>query len=123
MIEQTSCRLFPNKFIFHSCQSYFARFSLQRILADCGLQHDEGSSLLERIFKEVWANNGDYVSRQYAGTSALKGDFTRTGKRDMNGVLKDGINSVNRYYINNFQDEDRQVIKEPSPINPKLDNN
>lgn len=25
----------------------------------------------------VWANNGDMISREYAGTSALKGDFTR----------------------------------------------
>ena len=25
----------------------------------------------------VWANNGDMISRMYAGTSALKGDFTR----------------------------------------------
>jgi len=25
----------------------------------------------------VWANNGDSISREYAGTSALKSDFTR----------------------------------------------
>lgn len=25
----------------------------------------------------VWANNGDMISKMYAGTSALKGDFTR----------------------------------------------
>lgn len=25
----------------------------------------------------AWAMNGDFVSKQYAGTSALKGDFTR----------------------------------------------
>ena len=24
----------------------------------------------------VWANNGDFISREYAGTSALKGDST-----------------------------------------------
>jgi hypothetical protein len=57
----------------------------------------------------VWANNGDYISRQYAGTSALKGDFTRTGKREAKGMLKDGVNSISRYYINNFQDDMRQV--------------
>jgi hypothetical protein len=32
-----------------------------------------------------------------AGTSALKGDFTRTGKRDLAGMLNDGINSISRY--------------------------
>jgi hypothetical protein len=25
----------------------------------------------------VWADNGDYLSKQYAGTGALKSDFTR----------------------------------------------
>jgi hypothetical protein len=29
------------------------------------------------FFFPVWANNGDMISRMYAGTSALKGDFTR----------------------------------------------
>lgn len=30
------------------------------------------------LFLTVWANNGDAISRSYAGTSALKGDFTRS---------------------------------------------
>ena len=30
-------------------------------------------------YQAIWANNGDALSRQYAGTAALKGDFTRTG--------------------------------------------
>ena len=40
----------------------------------------------------------------YTGTPALKTDFTRTGKRTHRGALDDGINSVTRYYINNFTD-------------------
>jgi len=40
----------------------------------------------------------------YTGTPALKTDFTRTGKRTMAGAMWDGINSVTRYYINNFTD-------------------
>ena len=32
-------------------------------------------------FKDLWANNADIASLQYAGTEALKNDFTRTGKR------------------------------------------
>jgi hypothetical protein len=35
----------------------------------------------------AWANNGDQISKLYAGTSALKGDFTRTGKRDLHGMV------------------------------------
>ena len=44
----------------------------------------------------MWANNGDIVSWQYAGTNALKGDFTRTGERNLSGLMKDGMNSANR---------------------------
>lgn len=58
----------------------------------------------------MWADNGDLLSKQYAGTGALKSDFTRTGKRTTYGLMKDGVNSLQRYYLNNFQDGFRQVI-------------
>ena len=56
----------------------------------------------------LWADNADAISRLYAGTPALKGDFTRTGKRTRRGALDDGMNSLQRYYLNNFIDADRQ---------------
>ena len=61
-------------------------------------------------FRLAWANNGDAISHQYAGTGALKSDFTRTGKRNAKGALKDGVNALSRYYINNFHDSLRQVL-------------
>jgi hypothetical protein len=74
---------------------------------------------VEQTFKELWADNGDTISRQYTvrctiwaiswclaavvahwqGTAALKGDFTRKGKRTMTGVLHDGVNSVKRHAV------------------------
>jgi len=39
------------------------------------LDQDELHSDKNLLFL-VWANNGDYISRQYAGPSALKVDFT-----------------------------------------------
>ncbi|XP_071402039.1 phosphatidylinositide phosphatase SAC2 isoform X2 [Centroberyx affinis] len=63
-----------------------------------------------RIYQVMWANNGDTISRQYAGTAALKGDFTRTGERKLAGVMKDGVNSANRYYLNRFRDAYRQAV-------------
>lgn len=56
----------------------------------------------------MWADNADMISIQYSGTGALKTDFTRTGKRTKMGVAKDGINSLTRYYKNNFADGFRQ---------------
>lgn len=34
---------------------------------------------VEARFKWIWADHGDDISRQYAGTGALKSGFTRTG--------------------------------------------
>ncbi|KAG8903996.1 hypothetical protein FRB99_002408 [Tulasnella sp. 403] len=59
---------------------------------------------MENVFNDAWANNGDAISRAYAGTSALKGDFTRTGRRDLGGMLNDGMNSVMRMYSSTFSD-------------------
>ena len=39
---------------------------------------------------------------------ALKRDVTRLGKRTNQGAFDDGVNSAMRYYINNYQDENRQ---------------
>ncbi|CAN0119224.1 unnamed protein product [Ectocarpus fasciculatus] len=63
---------------------------------------------LERRFRDVWGNNADEISMLYAGTPALKGDFTRTGQRTKIGLLQDGTNSAIRYVVNNFQDHRRQ---------------
>lgn len=65
-------------------------------------------SLDQSVFKNVWADNADILSIQYAGTPALKTDFTRTGKRTWAGQMQDGVNSVTRYVTNNFQDGYRQ---------------
>eukprot|EP00736_Rhodelphis_marinus_P001238 Rmarinus@m.16565 len=62
----------------------------------------------EKVFKNCWADHANLVSSLYAGTGALKTDFTRTGKRTMQGLLSDGQNSCVRYFLNNFRDGQRQ---------------
>ena len=64
----------------------------------------------EYTFKRVWGNNADAISLLYAGTGALKTDFTRTGKRTRKGALLDGYNSCMRYIKNNFMDGYRQDV-------------
>ena len=44
----------------------------------------------------------------YAGTGALKTDFTRTGKRTREGALDDLKKSIVRYLKNNYFDGARQ---------------
>lgn len=66
------------------------------------------NGLNQGVFKNVWADNADILSIQYAGTPALKTDFTRTGRRTWVGQAQDGVNSLTRYVTNNFQDVYRQ---------------
>lgn len=85
----------------------------------------------EVMFKHVWANNANAISLGYAGTGALKVDFTKTGKRTVKGMFNDGVNSIKRYYINNFTDGIKQdaidimlgnykpEISSPSPFGRK----
>jgi len=49
-------------------------------------------------FNTLWADNGDAISKQYASTAAMKGDFTRTRKRDFKGALTDMGLSISRFY-------------------------
>ncbi|MGC7380955.1 hypothetical protein AB5N33_22555, partial [Xanthomonas citri pv. citri] len=60
------------------------------------------------LFRNVWADHADVISKAYSGTGALKTDFTRTGKRSVEGALQDGLNSLTRYVKNNFFDGSRQ---------------
>ena len=60
------------------------------------------------LFRNVWADHADVISKAYSGTGELKTDFTRTGKRSVEGALQDGLNSLTRYVKNNFFDGSRQ---------------
>ncbi|KAK7745367.1 Inositol-1,4,5-trisphosphate 5-phosphatase 1 [Cytospora paraplurivora] len=57
----------------------------------------------------LWADNGDALSRIYAGTGALKSSFTRHGKMSLAGAIADARKSATRLYINNFTDKQRQT--------------
>ncbi|XP_077576970.1 phosphatidylinositol-3-phosphatase SAC1-B [Stigmatopora nigra] len=93
-------------------QSLLARRSLQSQLQKMGVLHMnqqiEDQTDFEKMYKHAWADNADACAKQYAGTGALKTDFTRTGKRTQWGLLMDGWNSMIRYYKNNFSDGFRQ---------------
>ncbi|XP_051948796.1 phosphatidylinositol-3-phosphatase SAC1-A-like [Xyrauchen texanus] len=93
-------------------QSLLARRSLQNQLQRMGVLHVgqriEEQADFEKIYKNAWADNANACAKQYAGTGALKTDFTRTGQRTHWGLIMDGWNSMIRYYKNNFSDGFRQ---------------
>ena len=93
-------------------QSMLGRWTLSRMLQNLGILRDGESSqddpAFESLFRNVWADNADVVSKSYSGTGALKTDFTRTGDRTRMGMFQDFRNSITRYVLNNFQDGPRQ---------------
>ncbi|KAH8669751.1 SacI homology domain-containing protein [Tricladium varicosporioides] len=93
-------------------QSMMARQSLNRQLTDLGIlsRGDTFTSdnAFEFLFRKLWADNADVVSKSYSGTGALKTDFTRTGERTKAGAMQDLQNSITRYARNNFMDGPRQ---------------
>jgi hypothetical protein len=66
------------------------------------------SSDLHVRHSTIWADNGDALSKIYAGTGALKSSFTRHGKMSLAGALADARKSATRLYVNNFTDKSRQ---------------
>jgi hypothetical protein len=91
-------------------QSACARGALEAQLSagsyTIDLQNDPSTSW----FNTLWADNGDNISRQYAGTAALKGDFTRTRKRQITGALTDFGLTLTRYYNNIVNDYFAQAV-------------
>ncbi|KAI6178217.1 SAC domain-containing protein [Aphelenchoides besseyi] len=94
---------------------------------------EETPGVLVQVLQQMWADHGDCISKQYAGTSALKGDVTRAGKRKLMGLMKDGYNSASRYYLSHVRDAQRQraiealitgrgstLLKPPEP-EPEID--
>ncbi|CAH7669007.1 SacI homology domain-domain-containing protein, partial [Phakopsora pachyrhizi] len=60
------------------------------------------------LFRNLWADKADAVSKAYSGTGALKTDFTRFGIRSKQGALNDLLNSCMWYVKNKFLDGPRQ---------------
>ncbi|KAG7137477.1 Phosphatidylinositide phosphatase SAC2 like protein [Verticillium longisporum] len=80
------------------CQSSFAKYMLESQLKaegyDLSMQVDQQSAW----FNTLWADNGDSVSKQYASTAAMKGDYTRYKTRNYRGMLNDLGFSLTRFY-------------------------
>lgn len=89
-------------------QDILSRTTLEQCLI---LIHREWvhSNTIWSYHRELWAENGDALSKIYVGTGALNTSYTRSGRRTLAGVLSDATKSVSRAYINNFQDKGKQI--------------
>lgn len=91
-------------------QSAFAQYMLQKDLEREDRKLDFVHDPSTQWFNTLWADNGDAISRQYASTAALKGDYTRTRKRDYRGALNDFRLTLTRYYNNIVNDYFSQTV-------------
>lgn len=80
------------------CQSMLAKYMLEAQLREEGFDVSAQVDQDALWFNTIWADNGDAISNQYASTAAMKGDFTRTRKRDYRGTLNDLGLSITRFY-------------------------
>lgn len=85
-------------------QCAFGQWALERQLQNEGISIDLGGDSSTQWFNTLWADNGDAISKQYSSTAALKGDYTRTRKRDYRGALNDLGLTLSRYYNNIVND-------------------
>ena len=67
-----------------------------------------GNNTLKEKFKDIWADNGDKISVQYAGTASTITTVTKTGGHSIMGFIQHGIATVTRLYQGNFEDNFKQ---------------
>ncbi|KAK2751026.1 hypothetical protein FQN57_000101 [Myotisia sp. PD_48] len=85
-------------------QCAFGQRALEQQLEREGYGLDFQTSAATMWFNTLWADNGDAISKQYSSTAALKGDYTRTRKRDYRGALNDLGLTLSRYFNNLITD-------------------
>ncbi|KAH6630852.1 SacI homology domain-containing protein [Chaetomium sp. MPI-SDFR-AT-0129] len=86
------------------CQSSFAKHMLDWQLRSEGFDMAAQADQENAWFNTLWADNGDAISKQYASTGAMKGDYTRTRKRNYRGALTDAGLSLTRLFNGMFND-------------------
>ncbi|KIW80466.1 hypothetical protein Z517_07082 [Fonsecaea pedrosoi CBS 271.37] len=86
-------------------QGLISQMALELFLSH---RDERGNSDFWMRHSALWADNGDVLSRIYAGTGALKSSFTRHGKMSLAGALADARKSATRLYVNHFEDKNRQ---------------
>jgi len=80
------------------CQSSFAKYMLDHQLKEQEFDLSAQADQVMSWFNILWADNGDAISKQYASTAAMKGDYTRTKKRNYRGALMDAGLGLTRFY-------------------------
>ena len=82
--------------IFHSKEVFFSKSNKNNT-------NNETKTFKEK-FRDIWGENGDEISIQYAGTASTITTITKTGRHDLLGMIQHGFATFNRIYKGNFED-------------------
>jgi hypothetical protein len=76
----------------------------------CGFINSNNTNIhpLLSSFKDLWSENGDSISFQYAGTASCITSVTKNGKHGFLGFFQHGLVSIKRFYQGNFDDGFKQ---------------
>jgi hypothetical protein len=81
LIDEWHCIIYRNLHF-----RLFAKLHLQNCAAQLGIHlNNYDKENMDNTFNNLWADNGDWLSKIYAGTGALKSSYTRNGKQTMFG--------------------------------------
>lgn len=58
----------------------------------------DSTNILIINLKNAWADNGDMISKHYTGTGSTHTNITRTGRRDLKGIMDHGLKTLGRFY-------------------------
>lgn len=99
--------------LMFGCQMKHLGVDLVQEFGEDILTHMDNNNIKEnhifiQNFKNIWADNGDYISKFYTGTGSTHTNITRCGKRDLFGLIDHGMKSLGRFYKQNFEDNYKQ---------------
>jgi len=69
-----------------------------------GLAGNNNDAMVYEHLKRQWGENGDVISKQYAGTSSTITSVTKTGKQGFFGKINQLTKGVERFVVNNMSD-------------------
>lgn len=69
--------------------------------------NDKASNFIINL-KNAWADNGDSISKHYTGTGSTHTNVTRTGRRDLKGIMDHGLKTLSRFYKQYMEDNYKQ---------------
>lgn len=70
----------------------------------------QSSRGLLREFKNLWADNGDMLSRQYTGVGSVSSSVTRNGRKGISGLLDHGVKTIGRF-LNSARIDQQESIE------------